>query len=184
MDVATDHETVIPSERTPRPLPYEEPGARVEESSCVYFVASLQPGNRGHRRTCGSTTGLAVRTVDSSVGARMRCKTPESTRRLPRNDRCALRLQPDRRRTKKEQCSKEYPASTSAAGVAGWLTGARIRWSGPLVPVRSGDDRANCMYHRPKKFSWPPAALPSLTRSRQPTPALASATGAPCRPQT
>ena len=36
-----DHETVIPSERTPRPLPYEEPGARVEESSCVYFVASL-----------------------------------------------------------------------------------------------------------------------------------------------
>ncbi len=66
--------------------------APTEESSCVYFVASLQPRKGGHRRIRASATGLAVRTVDSSVGARMPCKTPGSTRRLPRIDRSALRL--------------------------------------------------------------------------------------------
>jgi hypothetical protein len=67
--------------------------APTEESSRGDFVTSLSPRNRGHRRIGASATDLAVRTVDSSVGAQDAVQASGIEWRLPRNDTRALRLQ-------------------------------------------------------------------------------------------
>ena len=66
--------------RRPRDTDY---GRRPGNPAASTSWPSLQPRNRGHRRIRASAASLAVRRVDSSVGARMPCKAPGSTRRLP-----------------------------------------------------------------------------------------------------
>jgi hypothetical protein len=54
-------------------------------------------------------------------------------------------------------------------GVAGWFTGSRLRWSGRLAPVRSGDDPASRMSAPPKISDgplprFPPSPVPDGPR--------------------
>jgi hypothetical protein len=135
---------------------HPEEGAHPEPSAtrgspCADRRIFIGNGRGFSRQSQSYPTGWCAQRRDSSLGARLSSGMESFAWRLPQND-TVCRI----------RITTLFADSVS---------GVRTAW----FHAAPETERVA------SKFTWPPAALPPLSRSRHPTPARASSAGAPCR---